>query len=96
MLCFRRPGARCPTLGAKATFGVHERRVGSIFGRFGREVEVLVEGQSLRNAERWSGRSRENKITVFDPVPGVNRGDTVTVAVDRAGAQTLYGKVDDK
>lgn len=60
----------------------------------GRRVEVLVEGVSLRNSERWAGRSRENKIVVFEAVEGVERGSVVHVLIDRAGPQTLYGKID--
>jgi tRNA-2-methylthio-N6-dimethylallyladenosine synthase len=59
----------------------------------GQTVEVLAEGASLRNAARWSGRTRSNKIVVFDPVPGVVAGCLVNVSIERARAQTLYGKV---
>jgi len=59
----------------------------------GQNVNVLVEGPSLRNAARWSGRTRTNKVVVFDPVPGVERGECVDVAVDRVTATTLYGAV---
>ncbi len=68
------------------------RRVEAINrGLLGHSVNVLVEGPSLRNAARWSGRTRTNKVVVFDPVPGVERGDCVDVAVDRVTATTLYG-----
>ncbi len=59
----------------------------------GRTVEVLAEGPSLRNAARWSGRTGQNKIVVFDPVPGLRAGDFVRVAVSSARPQTLYGEV---
>ena len=58
----------------------------------GQEVEVLCDGESLRNKERLAGRTRENKIAVFDPAAGVGRGDIVKVLVERSGPQTLYGK----
>lgn len=58
-----------------------------------KDVEVLVEGKSKRNASRWSGRTRTNTIVVFDAAPGIEAGDTVTVTIDRARAQTLYGRV---
>ena len=57
----------------------------------GREVEVLAEGPSLRNAERWSGRSPQNKIVVFAPPSGLRPGDFVRVRIDSAQPQTLYG-----
>jgi tRNA-2-methylthio-N6-dimethylallyladenosine synthase len=59
----------------------------------GRTVEVLAEGPSLRNEARWSGRTGQNKIVVFDPVPGLRAGDFVRVAVSSARPQTLYGEV---
>ena len=55
--------------------------------------EVLVEGRSLRNAERWAGRSPGNKIVVFDPVEGLEPGTLAKVAITRAAPQTLYGEV---
>ena len=59
----------------------------------GRTVEVLADGPSLRNAARWSGRTEQNKIVVFDPVPGLARGDFVRVRVESAHPQTLFGSV---
>jgi tRNA-2-methylthio-N6-dimethylallyladenosine synthase len=59
----------------------------------GREVEVLAEGPSLRNAERWSGRCGQNKIVIFDPEPGIGRGDLVKVKIVRANPQTLFGSI---
>jgi len=53
--------------------------------------QVLVEGVSLRNSKRWSGRSRTNKIVVFDPLPGVCIGDLIDVRIERVMAQTIYG-----
>lgn len=57
----------------------------------GRTVEVMVEGPSLRNKERWAGRSSTNKITIFDPREEVKVGDIVRVEINKVGAQTLYG-----
>lgn len=59
----------------------------------GNIVEVLVEGVSLRNSSRWSGRTRTNKIVVFEPVAGMTSGDLVSVRIERAMAQTLYGQL---
>ena len=58
----------------------------------GREVEVLVEGVSQRNSQRWAGRSRTNKVVVFEPPRGVRAGDLIRVGVERAMPQTLYGR----
>ncbi len=59
----------------------------------GREVEVLAEGPSLRNAERWSGRCGQNKIVIFNPDPGVVRGHLIKVKIVRANPQTLFGSI---
>ena len=57
----------------------------------GNLVEVLVEGPSLRNQERWAGRSSTNKIVIFDPRETVHVGDIVNVLIERVGPQVLYG-----
>jgi tRNA-2-methylthio-N6-dimethylallyladenosine synthase len=59
----------------------------------GQVVEVLAEGASLRNQDRWAGRTTTNRIVIFEPRTAVKAGDTVTVLVDRVGPQTLYGSV---
>jgi tRNA-2-methylthio-N6-dimethylallyladenosine synthase len=59
----------------------------------GREVEVLVEGVSRRKADRWSGRTRDNKIAVFEPDPSVRVGEQVLIRIERAMPQTLHGCV---
>jgi tRNA-2-methylthio-N6-dimethylallyladenosine synthase len=66
---------------------LNERLVGTL-------QEVLVEGPSLRNKERWAGRSRTNKIVVFDSVDGCEIGDLVKVKIDRAMPQTIYGTLE--
>jgi tRNA-2-methylthio-N6-dimethylallyladenosine synthase len=57
----------------------------------GRKVEVLVEGPSLRNKERWAGRSSTNKIVIFDPRETIQVGDIVSVLIERVGPQVMYG-----
>lgn len=59
----------------------------------GRCVEVLVEGPSLRNKERWSGRSPQNKLVVFEPIPGLAVGDFVEVEITEARPQILHGEI---
>ena len=56
----------------------------------GRRVEVLVEGTSRRNAARLQGRTRCNKIVVFE---GSDRhiGQLMDLKIERAGSFTLYG-----
>jgi tRNA-2-methylthio-N6-dimethylallyladenosine synthase len=56
----------------------------------GREVEILVEGPSKRNPARMMGRTRCNKIVVFDGNDR-HRGQTMRVRVTKSGSFTLYG-----
>jgi tRNA-2-methylthio-N6-dimethylallyladenosine synthase len=56
----------------------------------GRRVEVLVEGPSRKNPARLEGRTRANKIVVFEGEPDW-AGRLVELEVVRAGAFTLYG-----
>lgn len=59
----------------------------------GKKVEVLVEGVSPRNTERWSGRTRRNQIVVFEPPGNIEYGMLLNVKITRVMAQTLYGEV---
>ncbi len=56
----------------------------------GKTVEVLVEGPSRRNAARMEGRTRCNKIVVFDGGERF-RGQLVDLKITRNGSFTLYG-----
>src|SRR5262245_33767045 len=56
----------------------------------GSQVEILVEGPSKKNAARMMGRSRCNKIVVFDGSER-HRGQVMKVRVERTGSFTLYG-----
>jgi tRNA-2-methylthio-N6-dimethylallyladenosine synthase len=56
----------------------------------GRTFQVLVEGPSRRNAARLEGRTRSNKIVIFEGDPRL-RGQLVDVHIERAGSFTLYG-----
>ena len=60
----------------------------------GRRVQVLVEGPSKRNPARLTGRTRCNKIAVFEGA-GQHGGELLHVKVQRAGNFTLYGVVDE-
>jgi tRNA-2-methylthio-N6-dimethylallyladenosine synthase len=58
----------------------------------GRQVEILVEGPSRKNPARMTGRTRCNKIVVFDPTKREHRGQLMDVKITRAGSFTLYGE----
>jgi tRNA-2-methylthio-N6-dimethylallyladenosine synthase len=59
-------------------------------GYVGRRAEILVEGPSKKNSARMTGRTRTNKIVVFDGSER-HRGQVMDVKIDRAGSFTLYG-----
>lgn len=56
----------------------------------GRTMQILVEGPSKKNPLRMMGRTRCNKIVVFDGSER-HRGQLLEVRIIRAGAYTLYG-----
>ncbi|MCG2659637.1 MAG: MiaB/RimO family radical SAM methylthiotransferase [Kiritimatiellae bacterium] len=62
----------------------------------GQACEVLVEGPSLRNEARWSGRTRQNILAVFEALPLLKAGDLVMLRIAQATAQALYGKIERK
>ena len=55
----------------------------------GSRVQILVEGPSKKNAARMTGRTRCNKIVVFEGSER-HRGQVMDVRVERAGSFTLY------
>jgi len=56
----------------------------------GRQTQLLVEGPSKKNPARMTGRTRCNKIVVFDGSER-HRGQLMDVQITRAGSFTLYG-----
>jgi tRNA-2-methylthio-N6-dimethylallyladenosine synthase len=56
----------------------------------GRQVQILVEGRSRKKEQRMMGRTRCNKIVVFDGSER-HRGALMEVRVERTGSFTLYG-----
>jgi len=56
----------------------------------GQRRQILVEGPSKRNPARMMGRTRCNKIVVFDGSER-HRGQLLDVNITRAGSFTLYG-----
>jgi tRNA-2-methylthio-N6-dimethylallyladenosine synthase len=56
----------------------------------GRHVEILVEGPSKKNAARYTGRTRCNRIVLFDGSTR-HQGQIMDVKITRTGSFTLYG-----
>jgi tRNA-2-methylthio-N6-dimethylallyladenosine synthase len=59
----------------------------------GKEVEVLVEGESKRSSEQWMGRTDTNKVVIFPKLEGVKPGDYVIVRINKANSATLFGDI---
>lgn len=55
----------------------------------GKQVQILVEGPSKRNAARMSGRTRCNKVVVFEGNDR-HRGELMDVEIERVGSFTLH------
>ena len=66
---------------------IGKRRYGAFIGR---RTQILVEGPSKKNPARMTGRTRCNKIVVFDGSER-HRGQLLDVKITRAGSFTLYG-----
>ncbi|MEP6956895.1 MAG: TRAM domain-containing protein, partial [Chthoniobacterales bacterium] len=57
----------------------------------GREVEILCEGPSRTNAARLMGRTRTNKIVVFEDARN-RASEIMQIQVEQANGFSLYGK----
>jgi tRNA-2-methylthio-N6-dimethylallyladenosine synthase len=56
----------------------------------GKRAQILVEGPSKKNASRMTGRTRCNRIVLFDGAER-HRGQLLDVNLVRSGSFTLYG-----
>jgi tRNA-2-methylthio-N6-dimethylallyladenosine synthase len=57
----------------------------------GQEVEVLIEKESKRSDQQWSGRNSQNTVVVF-PKGNYKVGDFVMVKINDCTAATLIGE----
>jgi tRNA-2-methylthio-N6-dimethylallyladenosine synthase len=57
----------------------------------GQEVEVLIEKESKRSNQQWSGRNSQNTVVVF-PKENYKVGDFVMVKINDCTAATLIGE----
>jgi len=61
------------------------------YDRFiGRQVQILVEGPSKKNPARYTGRTRCNRIVLFDG-NARHQGQLMDLKIERTGSFTLYG-----
>ena len=56
-------------------------------------VEVLVEGVSPRNPERWSGRTGTNIMVHFEPDEKIEQGTLRNVEIVQTNPVSLFGKL---
>ena len=56
----------------------------------GKQVEILVEGPSKKNPARYTGRTRCNRIVLFDG-SARHQSQLMDVKIGRTGSFTLYG-----
>ncbi|HLZ53010.1 MAG TPA: MiaB/RimO family radical SAM methylthiotransferase [Verrucomicrobiae bacterium] len=66
---------------------IAKRKYSALVGRL---MQILVEGPSRKNPARMTGRTRCNRIVVFDGSDR-HRGQLMDVKITRAGSFTLYG-----
>lgn len=59
----------------------------------GRVFEVLIEGNSRRDENNWSGRNSQNAVMVFPKVEGTKVGDFVKVKALHCTSATLIGEM---
>ena len=58
----------------------------------GKTFEILLDGPSKRNPNRWSGRTDGFKLAVFEPKTALKPGDFIQVRIIRSTSMTLYGE----
>jgi tRNA-2-methylthio-N6-dimethylallyladenosine synthase len=58
----------------------------------GRTVEVLVEGESKKSGEQWTGRTDTNRVVIF-PKEKSEVGEYVWIKIFRATSATLFGEL---
>ncbi|MBP5531010.1 MAG: tRNA (N6-isopentenyl adenosine(37)-C2)-methylthiotransferase MiaB [Lentisphaeria bacterium] len=100
-----RPGAKSAALADSVPESIKEERNQILLGDLrdrvqkklgklvGSTVEVLAEGVSARNAERWSGRTGTNYVVHFPPKPDTRSGDLVNIKVTQANVVSVVGEI---
>lgn len=60
----------------------------------GKIYEILIEGESKRSKEHWSGRNSQNRVVVFPKGNyNLNKGDYIHVKVTNSTGATLIGEI---
>jgi tRNA-2-methylthio-N6-dimethylallyladenosine synthase len=54
--------------------------------------EVLAEGQSKRNPQKWQGRTDTNKVVIFDnSIAKISVGELIKIKINDSTSATLFG-----
>ena len=60
----------------------------------GKVYEILVEGESKKNPQEWMGRTKTNKVVVFDnSIENAQAGTLLNVKIESANSATLFGNI---
>ena len=60
----------------------------------GKIHEIMVESASKKNKSQWQGRSRTNKVIIFDNAENKYKaGDFINLKVNKATSATLFGEL---
>jgi tRNA-2-methylthio-N6-dimethylallyladenosine synthase len=63
----------------------NENEIGKIY-------EVLAEGPSKKKKNEWMGRTKHNKVVIFDNSDGqIRYGDLIKTKINKANSATLFG-----
>ena len=57
----------------------------------GKEVEVLIEGNSKKSDKHWMGRNSQNAVVIFEKTGKEKPGDLVRVKINDCTSATLFG-----
>lgn len=75
------------SLQREMTTEIYEQEIGHVY-------DVLIENQSKRNADQWSGRNSHNKVVVFPKGRyGLGKGQYAQVKVTGTTGGTLIGEI---
>lgn len=71
----------------KISYKKNQSEIGKVF-------EILVEGESKKNPQEWMGRTKTNKVVVFDnSIENAQAGTLLNVKIESANSATLFGNI---
>lgn len=71
----------------KISYKKNQSEIGKVF-------EILVEGESKKNPQEWMGRTKTNKVVVFDnSIENAQAGTLLNIKIESANSATLFGNI---